>query len=329
MRWDAVPTLFFIPNPPKLITLARKRRFSDVENQPPSSHSDHLYGKPLSNIDQNEVRPRLNTAKQPTSIHFDHSYGKRCCIINDQSSCLKETTICKSVTDSETCIYLSGYDDFLQVVPTNTGIINEFHIVVGHNNLSQEVPSNSNESRPEVDDSDCSQEVTMHVCINESETIVDLKRKVKHLQILLRLEKKRVVQLERNLNRFLNDDRVQQLKSASTRTVKWSNDTIKSSLKIRCATGAKGYTYLRSVGYPLPSYTTLCNRVENAQFRPGIHHDVLEWLKVKVESLPSMGKDCILAIDEMQVQPTVQYDKGNILYTFVKYTATVEAVLIL
>ena len=162
-------------------------------------------------------------------------------------------------------------------------------------------------------------------------TIVDLKRKVKHLQRLLRLEKKRVVQLERNLNHFLNDDQVQQLKmkSASARTMKWSNDTIKSSLKIRCATGAKGFTYIRSIGYPLPSYRTLCNQVENAQFRPGIHHDVLEWLKVKVESLPSMGRDCILAIDEMQVQPTVQYDKGNILYKFVKYTATVEAVLIL
>jgi len=229
------------------------------------------------------VLSRLNIEKVPTASHFDHPYGKRHCVINYESNRVKEPTINKAGPSCD--------NDYTLEVTTNT--INDSQTTVGDNDSTQEVTTNA---------------------INESQTVVELKRKVKHLQRLLRLEKKKVVQFERNLNRFLNDDQVRHLKlnSASARAMKWSNDTIKSSLKIRCATGAKGYTYLRNEGYPLPSYRTLCNRVENAQFQPGIHHDVMGWLKVKVDSLPSMGKDCILAIDEMQLQPTVQYDKGNI-----------------
>jgi len=36
----------------------------------------------------------------------------------------------------------------------------------------------------------------------------------------------------------------------------------------------------------------------------------MEWLKVKVGGMPSMGKDCVLAIDEMQLRPTIEFDKG-------------------
>lgn len=82
-------------------------------------------------------------------------------------------------------------------------------------------------------------------------------------------------------------------------------------MQIRCVTGAYGYEYIRKRGFPMPSYRTLCNRVEPAQFRPGVQLDVLEWLRIKVAPLPSMARDCVVALDEMQLRPTVEFDKGK------------------
>lgn len=93
----------------------------------------------------------------------------------------------------------------------------------------------------------------------------------------------------------------------------WSNKTIKTSLQIRCATGVKGYNHLLKEGFPLPSYRTLCERVEKAQFETGIQHDVLSWLQIKLDSTDRpQAKDCVLALDEMQIHPTVEFDKGNL-----------------
>ena len=90
---------------------------------------------------------------------------------------------------------------------------------------------------------------------------------------------------------------------------------MKKSLQIRCAIGVKGYNHLIREGFPLPSYRTLCERVEQAQFEPGIQHNVLEWMQVKVDSCGrNEAKDCVIALDEMQLQPTVEFDRGNIFF---------------
>jgi Transposase protein len=74
----------------------------------------------------------------------------------------------------------------------------------------------------------------------------------------------------------------------------------------------RGYNHLLREGFPLPSYRTLCERVEKAQFEPGIHQDVLEWLRVKLENMENReSRDCVIALDEMQIHPTVEFDRGN------------------
>ena len=150
---------------------------------------------------------------------------------------------------------------------------------------------------------------------NAHPTLDDLKRKIKHLQRKLRFEHEKTLNMQKNISRFLNPDQLQFLKNkraapAKANIVKWSNKTIKDSLRTRCATGVQGYEHLRKEGYPLPSYRTLCSRVESAQFRPGLQTDVMEWLQVKITDMPEIGRDCVLALDEMQLRPTVEYDKG-------------------
>lgn len=78
--------------------------------------------------------------------------------------------------------------------------------------------------------------------------------------------KKRLYKLskiEKGLQVFLYEDQIRALTLAKrSRRAVWSHDTLLTARKIRCAVGVKGYEYLRELGYPLPSYRTLCNRLE-------------------------------------------------------------------
>jgi len=213
-----------------------------------------------------------------------------------RNSRLKELFVCKAgLVDSDSRSVNSSCDD----------------------NTSQEIATDCDNDASQDATTNCDNDTSQEVNAKDSQRVVKLKRKLKHVQRQLRLEKKKNVEFERNLNRFLKEDQIQWLKlnCSSGRAAKWSNDTIKSSLKIRCATGAKGYDYLRNEGYPLPSYKTLCKRVENAQFQFGSHLDVLGWLKVQEDLSPStiFEQGCLMAIDEIQFLSTGQCDEGNIL----------------
>lgn len=73
----------------------------------------------------------------------------------------------------------------------------------------------------------------------------------------------RLDRIEKGLQNFLYEDQIRALSlTKRSRRAVWSPETILKARKIRCAVGTKGYEYLRELGYPLPSYRTLCNRVE-------------------------------------------------------------------
>lgn len=73
----------------------------------------------------------------------------------------------------------------------------------------------------------------------------------------------RLNRIEKGLQSFLYEDQIRALSlTKRSRRAVWSPETILKARKIRCAVGTKGYEYLRELGYPLPSYRTLCNRLE-------------------------------------------------------------------
>ncbi|XP_040026711.1 uncharacterized protein LOC120815801 [Gasterosteus aculeatus] len=73
----------------------------------------------------------------------------------------------------------------------------------------------------------------------------------------------RLNRIEKGLQNFLFEDQIRALSlTKRSRRAVWSPETILKARKIRCAVGTKGYEYLRELGYPLPSYRTLCNRLE-------------------------------------------------------------------
>jgi len=129
----------------------------------------------------------------------------------------------------------------------------------------------------------------------------------------LQQSKQREANLESNIAVFLNNDQIEKLKRpphSKGRSVIWSSATIQRSLAIRSVTGRNGYEYLRTLKYPLPSYRTLCRHMEIAPFAPGIQHDVLQWLQLKMEKKPESEKLCVLLIDEMQLKEKVELDRS-------------------
>ena len=117
--------------------------------------------------------------------------------------------------------------------------------------------------------------------------------------------------MEKNLDHFLNVDQIQYLQRvSSTNPYKWSNQTVRHALQVKCAVGNKGYEFLRGAAYPLPSSRTLSRRIESCKFAQGIQYDIIEWLSIKLKTSTNESKMCVLSLDEMQLRPHVEYDKG-------------------
>ncbi|XP_035230516.1 uncharacterized protein LOC118202446 [Stegodyphus dumicola] len=70
------------------------------------------------------------------------------------------------------------------------------------------------------------------------------------------------------LTSFLSDEQVGALAVQSKRN--WSEKSIIKGLKMRFALGKHGYNYLRSTGYPAPSYSTLNRRIRDIKINFGI-----------------------------------------------------------
>lgn len=115
-----------------------------------------------------------------------------------------------------------------------------------------------------------------------------------------------------NINKFLNADQIEKLKLPDHKghNIVWSSETIQRCLGIRSVVGRNGYEYLRKMNYPLPSYRTLCRHLQNSTFRPGIQHDVLNWLRLKLSNAKESQKLCVLLIDEMQLKSRIEFDRG-------------------
>lgn len=79
----------------------------------------------------------------------------------------------------------------------------------------------------------------------------------------------------------------------------WSDDEIKNALQFRLVHGVKGYEHLVLKQFPLPCMSTINRRIAHIKMPPGILNEVLEWLPAKLATMPEMGKDCILLLDEV------------------------------
>ncbi|XP_014663739.1 PREDICTED: uncharacterized protein LOC106806345 [Priapulus caudatus] len=117
--------------------------------------------------------------------------------------------------------------------------------------------------------------------------------------------------LQKNLASIFNADQVEALGlQQGCTSVKWSPETIRSSVEMRAMVGADGYEYLRKRNFPLPSYRTLCTRLKHVgEAKPGLQHIIVDWNGEDIELvIPEEHAAAIALEDDMQLMDAVQLD---------------------
>lgn len=133
---------------------------------------------------------------------------------------------------------------------------------------------------------------------------------------------KKLVQFQKDLQEYKNSaellktifhkDQISAMQRKSSKWMKWSNDTIKEAIQLKFACESSGYDLLRKQKYPLPSLRTVSRRLEGFKFAPGILHEVIEFLKIKIMNFKTdQEKDCVLIIDEMAITSAKVYDTST------------------
>ena len=225
LKWNAVPTVFSEPSEPRLLSVKRCTPLT-VDHL---IHSvDHLYSK----------KPRL-----------------------DQENLWQETVpLCASL------LRLPAVNDSvlspLENIYCNGEVVRLNELIAGS---SVEVPDPLSQviSSSQATVSDSLSQFVAAQTGDDNALINSLRKRIRRLERKLRLAYKQSAVMKKNLSKFLNGDQIDSLKhKTKSKGMRWSNHTMKKSLQIRCATGVKGYNHLIREGFPLPSYRTLCERVD-------------------------------------------------------------------
>lgn len=137
-----------------------------------------------------------------------------------------------------------------------------------------------------------------------------LKLKCQKLQNIVKEYKtKNSMSTNNKLRQVFNEDQIKFLQRKKT---SWSNRTIRKALSIKFSCGNAGYEELLNQNHPLPSLRTLRRKIQNLQFQSGILHEVLQFLKIKINLLSRPEeKHCVLLLDEMSITAACEYDNGD------------------
>lgn len=142
-------------------------------------------------------------------------------------------------------------------------------------------------------------------------TIANLRKKVK----IERQEKGKALMkvkfLKDKVTKVFNENQLESLSRGTNRGMKWSNETIKKALQLRFSCGSTGYNVLLQQQQPLPSLRSLRRRIEFIHMEPGILGEVFSFLQVKVSAMKPEERECCLTLDEMCIQPGLQYDQSS------------------
>jgi len=144
--------------------------------------------------------------------------------------------------------------------------------------------------------------------MNESPVAIKLKEmetKIQSLEANIRSYQEKF----QSLSKLYNEDQLQKL--SGEKVPEWSAQSIMKGLKYRFGLSVRGYEFITSQGHPYPGYSTLNRRLLSYKVTNGVFTDLREPLSKKVECLRSVDRCCSLLVDEMELQPSVDFDKNE------------------
>ncbi|KAH6945932.1 hypothetical protein HPB50_010793 [Hyalomma asiaticum] len=117
--------------------------------------------------------------------------------------------------------------------------------------------------------------------------------------------------LKQHLSRYLTPDQLRSMEKPNMRGTPWAPTTIEKGLKLRLACATRGYNVVREMAAPLPAERTLQRHIENYKFSPGILHEMLPPLALKVGLMEEHERHAVLIVDEIQVTAGLGYDQAT------------------
>lgn len=117
------------------------------------------------------------------------------------------------------------------------------------------------------------------------------------------LEKK--VEFFENCFKNLNEDQIKALAGKKVRN--WSDESIQKGLAFRLRMGRSLYNDISKIAF-LPSYNTLCRRIQHIEFDAGVSNDFCRYLKNKTENYQTIERHGCLIFDECAILP------GNFIF---------------
>jgi hypothetical protein len=117
--------------------------------------------------------------------------------------------------------------------------------------------------------------------------------------------------LEKGLKKVFAQDQLAALSRGTMRGTPWSQSTVKKGVKLRFACGTSGYNFLLDLGLPFPSVRSLQRKLEHVAFLPGIQHQTLELLSLKVKNTSHVKTFCCITLDEMSITAGYDYNRAD------------------
>ncbi|CAL1671977.1 unnamed protein product [Lasius platythorax] len=107
-----------------------------------------------------------------------------------------------------------------------------------------------------------------------------------------------------------NKDQKKAMYKKNYRGIHWEPITLKQALILKLKCGSSGYKEVQKQ-IPLPSIRTLQRRIKHIEFRPGFLEETLHLLADQINHNKEEWKDCVLALDEMSIQPGEMIDPNT------------------
>ena len=115
------------------------------------------------------------------------------------------------------------------------------------------------------------------------------------------------------INKIFTDDQIERMKCPGTRKV-WSNLALQQSIVIYLICGSTAYRFLLGKGYPFAPISTLQRHMARVDFEAGILNDIFLLMKLKMEDLEPHQRIFGIVMDEMAIQPKIDFDPGTESY---------------
>lgn len=116
-------------------------------------------------------------------------------------------------------------------------------------------------------------------------------------------------EFKQNVMKFLNNDQIKALKNPENQIKNWGSDAVKKAIMVKSLGGSRSLSFCRKYVAPLPSNRTILRHLEDFKVSPGILHEVIDMINMKVSEFSETQCHMGILLDEKAIVPGSSMDR--------------------